>query len=348
MKKVAVIGHFAFGKEFLDGQTVKTKIVTEELARQLGSENVRSIDTYGGKKTLLKAPFQVFCALKNSDNVLIFPARNGLRVYAPLLSVCRHLFKGRKLHYVVIGGWLPQFLPQRKQLTRILKGFDGIHVETATMQKALEAQGFENIHIMPNCKKLTTLQEDELIVPDGTPYKLCTFSRVMKEKGIGTAAQVVKAVNEKLGYTAYTLDIYGKVDENQTQWFEELQNIFPDYVRYGGLVPFDQSVEVLKSYFALLFPTYYDGEGFAGTLIDAFSAGVPVIASDWKYNPELVNENVGYVYPTQDHGALAAILEQAANDPAQLLAKKVNCLKEAQKYQIDQVVGQLIARMDEG
>ena len=31
MKKVAVIGHFAYGLECLDGQTIKTKIVTEEL-----------------------------------------------------------------------------------------------------------------------------------------------------------------------------------------------------------------------------------------------------------------------------------------------------------------------------
>ncbi len=38
--------------------------------------------------------------------------------------------------------------------------------------------------------------------------------------------------------------------------------------------------------------------GFAGTLIDAMAAGVPVIASNWKYNPEIVIENVtGRIYP---------------------------------------------------
>jgi glycosyltransferase involved in cell wall biosynthesis len=50
--------------------------------------------------------------------------------------------------------------------------------------------------------------------------------------------------------------------------------------------------KVLRDYFALLFPIYYIGEGFAGTAIDAFSAGVPVIASDWKYNSEVIKEGI--------------------------------------------------------
>ena len=344
--KVSILGHFGEGVKLLNGQTVKTKIITEELHNQLGQDQVLKIDTHGGWKTLLKAPFQVFRALKNSTDVLIFPAHNGLRVYAPLLSFVKIFFKKRKIHYVVIGGWLPQFLMQRKCLTKILRNFDGIYVETNTMKSALEAQGFENIYVMPNCKKLTVLSENELVYPSGTPYKLCTFSRVMKEKGIEIAVDAVKKVNEQLGYTAYSLDIYGQIDAKQTAWFDNLKKSFPNYIRYGGVVPFDKSVEVLKEYFALLFPTYYDGEGFAGTLIDAYSAGIPVIASDWKYNPELVNESIGYVYATGYPHALVNILKSAATHPDILLSKKTLCLTEAEKYRIDQAVQVLIEQIE--
>ncbi len=344
--KVCVLGHFGGGETLLNGQTVKTKIITEELQRQLGQEQVLKIDTRGGWKTLVKAPFQTISALKNSRNILIFPAQNGLRVYAPLLSFFRHFFKGRKLHYVVIGGWLPQFLTKRKGLVKALKDFDGIYAETGTMKDALEARGFENVFVMPNCKKLTVLSENELVYPQGTPYKLCTFSRVMKEKGIETAVDAVKTANEQLGYTAYTLDIYGQVDENQIDWFDELQKSFPDYIHYGGLIPFDKSVDTLKEYFALLFPTYYEGEGFAGTLIDAYSAGVPVIASDWKYNAELVNENLGYVCKTGDSAAFPELLKAAAEDPTMMLKKKKSCLCEAEKYKIEKAVSVLLDRME--
>ena len=336
--KASVLGHFGEGINLLNGQTVKTKIITEELQNQLGQDQVIKFDTHGGCKTLLKAPFQIFQALKRSSNVLIFPAHNGLRVYAPLLSFQRCFFENRKIHYVVIGGWLPQFISGRRGLTKSLKKFDAIYVETKTMKSALESQGFTNVLVMPNCKKLTVLSEDELVYPSGVPYRLCTFSRVMREKGIEDAINAVKAVNDSIGFHAFSLDIYGQVDSSQTEWFENLQKTFPSYVQYGGLVPFEKSVEVLKHYFALLFPTYYEGEGFAGTLIDAYSAGVPVIASDWKYNSELVNGDVGYVYPTRNHTALVGILKKAAENPTVLLEKKQLCLVEAEKYKIEKAV----------
>ena len=88
-------------------------------------------------------------------------------------------------------------------------------------------------------------------------------------------------------------------------WFDELKDSFSACVHYGGLVPFYKSVEVLKNYFALLFPTYYEGEGFAGTLIDALAAGVPVIASDWRYNPEIVEDGMtGKIHKTQNELSL--------------------------------------------
>lgn len=345
-EKVSVLGHLGVGETLLNGQTVKTKIITEELQRRLGREQVLKIDTHGGWKTLAKAPFQTIFALKKSRNILIFPAQNGLRIYAPMLSFFRHFFKGRKLHYIVIGGWLPQFLTKRKGLAKALKNFDGIYVETGTMKSALEARGFENVFVMPNCKKLTVLSENELVYPQGVPYKLCTFSRVMREKGIEDAVKTVTAVNQSFGRTVFSLDIYGQVDENQTEWFGALQKTFPDYIHYGGLIPFDKSVETLKEYFALLFPTYYEGEGFAGTLIDAYSAGVPVIASDWKYNTELVNENIGYVYKTRDNAALAELLSAVAADPTMILKKKKSCLYEAEKYKIEKAVGVLLDRIE--
>ena len=341
--KICIIGHFGEGKNLLNGQTVKTKNITEELQKQLGQEQVLKIDTHGGLKNIIKAPFQVLYALKNSQNVMIFPAHNGLRIYAPLLSFFRLFFKGRKLHYNVIGGWLAEFISNKKFLCAALKKFDSICVETNAMKHALERRGFcKNVYVTPNCKNLTAVSQDELAYNAHTPYKLCTFSRVMKEKGIEDAVNAVTISNESLGYTAFSLDIYGQIDSDQTEWFNDLQKKFPAYISYKGMVQFDKSVETLKNYFALLFPTYYAGEGFAGTLIDAFSSGVPVISSDWKYNTEIVNDKVGYIYKAKDQKALAELLNEVANNPSMIEEKKKACLIESEKYRIDRVVGILV------
>lgn len=344
MKKVCIIGHFGHGENLLNGQTVKTKIVTKEIVKELGKKEVSCIDTHGGVKALMSAFRQALTALKYHKNIIIMPAENGLRMFVPLLVLLNLLFH-RKLHYVVIGGWLPEFLKKRKKLTKALMSFDGIYVETNTMRKALEIQGFNNVYVMPNFKDLNILKESELVYHHTEPYRLCTFSRVMKEKGIEDAVNAVKTVNEQAGRTVYTLDIYGQVDSVQTEWFNESKSTFPSYIKYGGLVPFDKSVEVLKNYFALLFPTYYEGEGFAGTLLDAMAAGVPVIASDWRYNPEIVNEKTGYVYPTHDNHVFVATLISVGNNPDLLLSKKSDCLKEAEKYRAENVIQCLTSKL---
>ena len=225
-----------------------------------------------------------------------------------------------------------------------MKRIDFIYVETSTMKRALAENGLSNVVILPNFKDIPILTEDELVYPEGEPYRLCTFSRVMKEKGIEDAVEAVKAVNEKYGRTVYTLDIYGQVDSEQTKWFEDLKASFPDYVRYKGLVPFYKTVERLKDYYALLFPTYYSGEGFAGTLLDAMSAGVPVIASDWKYNSEVVVQNeTGILVTPKNVTALAWALESTLS--GNLNEMKRTCINEAQKYAPNAVVQVILERL---
>lgn len=347
MKKICIIGHFGFGQNLLNGQTIKTKIVTSEIEKKFGNDNVVLLDLAGGIKRIPKLLCKIPQRLHKCDDVVIMPVENGLRFLTPVLGFWNRIFK-KKLHYVVIGGWLPEFLSDKNMLISGLKNFCGIYVETNTMKQALHKLGLRNLFVMPNCKKLTVLSEDELVYPQGAPYKLCTFSRVMKEKGIEDAVQAVIKVNADLGYQAFSLDIYGQIDSEQTDWFENLKKKFPAYIRYGGVVPFDKSVEMLKEYFALLFPTYYEGEGFAGTLIDAFSAGIPVIASDWRYNAEIVNENVGYVYKTGAQSEFVELLKLAAANPAMLVNMKKNCLHEAEKYKIDAAVKVLLNQIEGG
>lgn len=344
-KTVMVIGHFGFGKNLLNGQTVKTKILTTALEEELGTQRVFKIDTSGGAKRLPDVVFQAFRAMCRCQNTVILPAHNGLRILAPILSFFSLLTKCR-LHYVVIGGWLPKFLKKRKLLTSQLKRFAGVYVETSTMKNALEGMGFTNVFLMPNCKQLQQLNREDMVYPENEPYKLCTFSRVMKEKGIEDAVNAVQAVNEALGRTVYTLDIYGQVDSAQLQWFEKLQNTFPAYVRYGGLVPYDKSVEVLKDSFALLFPTRFFTEGIPGTIIDAYAAGVPVISAKWESFGDVIVEGVtGYGYAFEDVGGLRQQLLLIAEMPERITNLRMNCLKHAVAYTPNKAMDVLIKRI---
>ena len=90
---ISIIGHFGENKILLNGQTVKTKIITETLQERFGYNRVVKYDTHGGIKTLLKAPVQAYSAMRNSNEVIIFPAHNGLKVYVPLLASLKKSLK---------------------------------------------------------------------------------------------------------------------------------------------------------------------------------------------------------------------------------------------------------------
>ena len=55
------------------------------------------------------------------------------------------------------------------------------------------------------------------------PYKVCIFSRIMKEKGIEDAIDVVKSINEMYKRTVLDLDIYGSIDKEYEQEFQTLK-----------------------------------------------------------------------------------------------------------------------------
>lgn len=332
MKKVCVIGHFGFGKEMLNGQTIKTKIITTELEKQLGCEQIMKIDTHGGARALPKVMIQMARGFRSCENIIILPAQNGVRIFAPLCAAFRKLYK-RKLHYIVIGGWLDNLLERNPRLLKALDSFTAIYVETRTMKQNLEKRGLRNLCILPNFKDIHILTEDELVYPTGEPYRLCTFSRVMKEKGIEDAVEAVKAVNEKYGRTVYTLDIYGQVDSEQAKWFEDLKATFPGYVRYKGLVAYDKSVEVLKDYFALLFPTRFYTEGIPGTIIDAYAAGVPVISAKWESFADAVEDGItGIGYEFGICNEFLQILCEIADMPTIISEKKKTCITGAKEF----------------
>lgn len=332
MKKVCVIGHFGFGENLLNGQTIKTKIVTNELDKQFGADQVVKIDTHGGAKALPSVVFQMIKAFRKCDNIIIFPAHNGIKIFVPLCNFINQFFH-RKLHYVVIGGWLPSFLKDKSYLKKGLTKFNGIFVETTTMKNALHDVGLDNVTILRNFKDIKPLKEEDLNMNIVEPLNICTFSRVMKEKGIEDIVNAVKEVNEKYKKTIYSLDIYGPVDDQQTDWFDELQKSFPDYIKYKGMVQFDKSVEVLKDYFFLAFPTRFYTEGIPGTILDAYAAGVPVVASKWESFNDVVDDGLtGIGYEFADYKDLKQKLEHIYEKPNEIIDLKKSCVNKSEEY----------------
>lgn len=345
MKKVCVIGHFGFGKDMLNGQTIKTKTVTNVLEKHIGADQVIKIDTYGGVKALPLIVLKMIIGFRQCESIMIFPAHNGIKVFVPLCNAINTVFH-RKLHYIVIGGWLPSFLKDKKRLREGVNRFTGVYVETSTMQIELKKLGISNTYILKNFKDIEILSGSELISRYEKPYKICTFSRVMKEKGIEDIVNAVIDINTKHNEEIYKLDIYGQVDNEQTEWFEKLRKRFPAYISYKGVVQYDNSVEVLKNYFMLVFPTKFYTEGIPGTIIDAYAAGLPVLSAKWQSFSDVIDDRVtGIGYKFDDLTELKDVLCKISNNSEGIVLLKKNCLNKAKEFLPSEAIKVLYERL---
>lgn len=333
MYKVTICGHFGGNEKFLDGQTVKTKNLYKALVDEYGDKNINIIDTYNWKKHPFKLLINCIKASKNSKNIIILPAHNGIKIFVPLFTFLKKIYKF-ELHYAVVGGWLSDFLENKKSLLKKVKLIDNVFVETNGMKEKLELLGLSNVKILVNFKYLNIL--NNIKYSNKNKVNLCTFSRVTKEKGISNAINIVNLVNEKLGFNYCSLDIYGQVDLNYEKEFYDLLSVYKENICYKGCVDSSDSVNILRKYDFLIFPTYYSGEGLAGTIIDAFSSGIPVIATDWRYNGEVIkNEKNGFLYQTNNDEECSNILINIYSNKYDIREMKKECLEEAKKYKPD-------------
>lgn len=344
MKKVGIVGHFGFGYNLLNGQTIKVKILSEEFQEELGSENVMTVDTHGGIRRIPVMIGNTIAVFKECENCMVLPAYKGVLVFTPLFSLLNKIYH-RKTYYIVVGGWLDSYLNKYKWLEKLLNNYTAICVETTTMKNALAKRGFENIELVANCKNLPELSIQDLPCNFTEPYALCTFSRVMKGKGIENLIHAIQKVNEDAGHIVYTLDIYGEVWKDYTNEFKELQKDFPEYIKYKGSVNYDKSVETLKNYFALVFPTLFYTEGIPGTIIDAYAAGLPVISSKWESYDDVIEDNItGIGYEFGNDEALIDTLETIRHDPQKLIDMKEACLRKAKEFSPRVIVGSFIQK----
>lgn len=335
VQNVAVLGHFADGSERVDGQIMRTRIVRDEFFRCIGQSRVISADTGFLSSRPLRSLWNLARVLRRAEFLVILPGCRGLRWLLPLYIRWKQRTGGR-LHYLAIGGWLPRHLRDHPQQIPQLRACDGIYVQTRRMKKELEDLGLTQIHLLPNFRRFS---KDRAVSGDvAKPIRLVFLSRVTEEKGLGLAVEAVKQINRQAGEPRATLTVYGPVQRGQEKWFEQLSKGFTPEIQYGGALQPNEIHDNLVGFDGLLFPTWYNGEGFPGVLVDAMIAGVPVIASNWIDIPEFVEEGVtGALVPAMDLQSLVEKIEEWTERPDQLLRMKACAASRALNFHVDHV-----------
>ncbi len=341
---ISIIGHFGGKRNFNDGQTIKTRTFYSALNKTKVAK-VHKVDTYYIKKNPFLFIYQLLRTLFADKRVVVLLSSNGRKFLFPILCFWSKRFKKFVYHYA-IGGRLADEASDNERLRKRIASFKGNWLENKVNVTRLHEIGVKNAVYVPNFKSIKPVDLDSVPLITSAPFRFCLFSRVMKKKGVQDAADAIVEINRKSGKTVAELDIYGPIDEGYKDAFNQLLEQSPDYIQYKGIVPANESVDVLKDYFMLLFPTRWFREGMPGTVIDALFSALPVIASDWAFCREMLeDEKTALIYDFNQPSLLIDKIEFAMDHPMKINAMKGNCLDEAENYSEKKVMDFIIKEM---
>lgn len=330
--RVGIIGRTADGKNMFDGQTVSTRLWRDELNKCMKDSKVFVVDTFDYKHRIIPIMFRWVQCLFRCSHFVVMLSGNGLTFFLPLLYYANKLL-GKRVYHRVIGGELDAYVKQHPKSVKYLNSFEVNWVQSVKMIENLKNVGVTNGQFMENFRNITPIQASEVKRINTKPYNFCTFSRVSKTKGIDLAICSIGQINKEAKDIIARLDIYGPIEESFQQEFQSLLKEYADCVSYKGSIPSEQAVGVLKEYDFHLFPTTWKGEGFPGTLLDCYNAGLPTIASNWAYNTEFIKEGeTGYLYEWDKPEQLKSCIEKAICEKEKNYTMRINCLAEASKY----------------
>ena len=142
---------------------------------------------------------------------------------------------------------------------------------------------------------------------------MCFVSRVEQSKGLDTLINIANHLKDDGIFGRVSIDFWGQ----KTDRFYDKNLQGNEMFTYKGVLQPNEVIPALKKIDTLIFPTHYEGEGDPRILVEALSAGLPIIASRWKYNEEFVDNGInGFLCDTYDTEAyvLAINIKKLLND----------------------------------
>lgn len=337
-KKILFVGWVNSGKNPVDGETTKNQHIIEELDKYC---DVKVLDFYNKKAHPWIYVQAAWAFLTNPAATIIF-STSASNVYTFLKLLMKIGLKRNIINWVIGGS----FATQVKNGFFDADVFGGINynlVQCKGMIEELNEAGVMNAKYVSNFKPIKyypNLSSKLRHRNENAKMHFVFLSRIMPDKGCDYILNAVEILNKQGFQDRFMVDFYGKVDPSYVLIFNQKAACLSN-VAYKGLLDFRRKdgYDTLSSYHAMLFPTFHPSEGIAGVVIDAYIAGLPIIASDWAHNSECVEDGkTGVLITSQNVEALVNIMKKAIEGQLNLEEMSINAQKAAQKYVAQNVI----------
>lgn len=236
----------------------------------------------------------------------------------------------KNIYYWAVGGTMHLRMVDYNIDPEPYKKLKAIYVQSPQIIEGLKELGITNAIHVNNSKRINYIPD--ISCRNNDKVRFVFLSRVHPDKGCAMIANSAKRLNE-LGYhDKFIVDFYGKIDEKYDEFMPMIEPI--DNVNYKGFLDLtsNKGYDTLATYDMMLFPTYWDGEGFPGIVIDAYISGVPIIASNWNCNEEVIDAQTGVIIPHHDEEALFDAMKKTLDGVYDLKQMAKDCQARAKEY----------------
>lgn len=328
-----------------NGQIAKTKDVCEFLKKHDFSVDVLDY----GKMNAFQKIFQSKRIIKKYEKIVLMPGgKKALFFYTKII----HKLKKKSPHYVAIGGWILSLLNdnKNKKIFELLKKFKGVYLQNKNTVNAFKNVGFQNVYYISSFSSKIPLTDDEMKTRanyylNQKEFKFCFFARVERTKGVLLACQAMIKIKKERPNLPIILDIFGEIKDKTLE--VELFKICKEngFISYKGILNDQNAIRTLSTYYCMLFPTFYKGEGTPHTIIESYMAGLPVIASNWAYNKEVIKDaQTGLIFELNSDDLYNKIV-WAIENPKSIALFSKNCFEESEKYNINILLKPLLINL---
>lgn len=319
-------GATVLAKNILDFITLDSRVtITHQQIRNFWRNKLQLIDYFFW---IFRFPF----VARKYDVISFHGTKDFHFTIAPFLWLWSKALKKRTIYHFFGGNFMDQYEAMPKAFQFILKKTvlksDTVFFETLQLMSFFEKRDIQNAEWLPNARKPIHIKNIETIFEK----KFVFISRVIPQKGISEIVKAAAMLPED-----YFVDIYGPIDDRHYE-----NSVFENSsVSYKGMLLPEEIETTLSKYNVLLLPSYFEGEGYPGIIIESLAMGIPVITTDWKALPEIITDGYnGFLIPIKNSEELARAMKHFNQNNYSEYCK--NALESFEKFNSEVVFNRII------
>ena len=324
----------------IGGTRVSFRLLIDALAQRNDVEirvvdlpHVRANPT-GGAVDLVRRFWRICRQMPEMDVISLHCNPTALHVLGVAVAAVAALWR-KPLVVRTFGGheFLTRYGPLRRAVVRAtLKSADLYLAQTRRQIRMAQRHGVARVAWYPTSRPIP--EDRDSATESATACRRLVFLGHIREfKGILDLIEAAKALD-----SAATVDVYGPFRDGLTTEIFAGQNA----VRYRGVLRPEAVIETLARYDALMMPTRAHIEGYPGVILEAYSAGLPVIASRCGAIPEIVDDACGILVDPGNVEMLREAMARLMNDPELFQRLRVGVARKRTMFSLDVWVGRFV------